>query len=512
MNASHWKPQAKDYLDALTIQNPWGKLGRVPVSLAPPVRRPLTDQLWRALQKAPPAARPTRSSPPSRYQVILGPRRVGKTVAMYQAIDQLLASGVEPNRLWFLRLDHPLLMQHDLGAWVRQLIDTVGALPARPLYLFLDEINYSPNWDKWLKTFFDEQWPVRIVATSSSAAALRDRTVESGIGRWSEQFLTPYSFSEFLALLDESPSLPAAEPDLLQTLHAFIDAKPDCARLIDPLTMFLLVGGFPELLIKEVAPILDAAPDGRTSPQALEDALFRSQQVLRAEAVQRVTGMDIPQTADIRNPLLLERLLYMLAGRMCGGINTSQLSVDLSLSRPTIGQYINHLERAFLIFTLPNYSRSEDSVQSKGRKVFFLDGAVRNAALQRGLAPLTDPTEFGSLLENAAAAHLHALSLQSGARLYTWRDRQREVDLIYELSGQPLAFEITSSSRHSLDGLRAARDRFPALNGRCFLISNASTVYSSPAADPDGIGRIPLTAFLLAVGTQLMSSLKQRFV
>lgn len=38
--------------------------------------------------------------------------------------------------------------------------------------------------DLWFKTFYDERWPVRIAATSSATAALRDRRTESGVGRW----------------------------------------------------------------------------------------------------------------------------------------------------------------------------------------------------------------------------------------------------------------------------------------------------------------------------------------
>jgi hypothetical protein len=49
------------------------------------------------------------------------------------------------------------------------------------------------------------------------------------------------------------------------------------------------------------------------------------------------------------------------------------------------------------------------------------DGAVRHAALQRGVAALDNPDEVGVLLENLVAATLRALSLRSGVRLFRWR-------------------------------------------------------------------------------------------
>ena len=81
---------------------------------------------------------------------------------------------------------------------------------------------------------------------------------------------------------------------------------------------------------------------------------------------------------------------------------------DLGLSQPTYDRYLSYLERAFLVFTLPNYSGSETSVEHRGRKLYFIDCAVRNAALHRGLAPLADPIELGALMENLIAASVRS--------------------------------------------------------------------------------------------------------
>ena len=486
MPADTWKPSRETYLEALTDQNPWSRMGRVPEALAKTVRRPLAEVLWR-----------TMLGEPFRYQVVLGPRRVGKTVTMYQTIQQLLAHGVPANRLWFLRLDHPLLMHFELGAWVKSLRNNFGGSPADPIYLFLDEVNYSHGWDRWLKTFFDEQWPIRVVATSSSTAILRGRTYESGIGRWNEQFLMPYSYTEYLSLRNMGFGRPKSEADLFSTLLAAIEAKHDYTPQSPLLQLFLLIGGFPELL---------------TSLQEddLESGLFRSQQVLRSEAVQRVAGMDIPQAFDIKHPLILERLLYVLAGQICGLMNVSKLSTELGLSRATMHQYISYLEQAYLIFTLPNFAVSEEKIQRKGRKVYFVDGAVRNAALQRGLSPISDHQEQGYLMENAVGSHLYSLSLQSGARLFHWREGHDEVDFVYGEPGNHIAFEVSRSGDHSMKGLNAIQVRYPELKGRCFLVSDRSPAYRRPDESADGVGRIPLQTFLLATGAHANAMLWKR--
>lgn len=482
--------ESNQYLEALQDQNPWQRLNRVPGTLAWPVRRPIADHLWETLL----------SPPPSRYQVVLGPRRVGKTVAMYQTIQRLMDKGIPANRLWFLRLDHPLLMHYELNGWAKALIRRFDGTNENPLYLFLDEVNYSRNWDKWLKSFHDEQWPLRIVATSSAAASLQNRTVESGIGRWSEQFLMPYSFQEYLVLSGKEAALaPPQSPDLFGALLETIAAGPDTRLMESDLRVFLLIGGFPEL-------IRNIDDDNY---EKLVDSLLRSQQVLRSEAVQRVAGMDIPQVFDIRQPLTLERLVYVLANQICQQASTSSLSRDLEIARPTVENYINYLEKSYLLFTAPNYSRSEAAVQRRGKKVYFVDGAVRNAALQRGVAPLSDSREMGFLLENAVATHLYALSKQSDGRLYYWRDNQVEVDFVYTGGGPPIAFEV-AKSQHNLRGLHQIQQRFPETKGRCFLVTAESNTYEPPEAATDGIGRIPMTAFLLTMGHLTNRALRLR--
>jgi predicted AAA+ superfamily ATPase len=160
---------------------------------------------------------------------------------------------------------------------------------------------------------------------------------------------------------------------------------------------------------------------------------------------------------------------------------------------------VRYCERAFLVFLLPNYAASEESVQRRGRKVFFVDGAVRYAALLRGLAPLDDPREMGLLIENMVATHLHALAEHLGARLYHWRQKKAEVDFFLDLPGASLAFEITGAARHSRKGLFEFQEAFPKYRGHCYLVS---ADFEFAPATHDEPGRIPLDAFLVAVGSQ----------
>jgi uncharacterized protein len=473
-----WKPGPEDFLQAVTEQNPWYTTGSVPDSLAFKSERILARRVGETL-----LAGTTR-----RHQLILGPRRVGKSTCMYQVIRALIREGVPPARIMWLRLDHPLLMDLRLDELLRRFVESAGATAERPAFVFLDELVYAESWDLWLKTFYDDQWPVRIVASSSSTAALREQRLESGVGRWDEQYLLPYAFHEYLALTGTPISIPAADT-LGQTLEQVIASPPLLTPLEPQRRRYLLAGGFPELIERG---------------KQLDDvsSVLMSQQTLSKDSIERAIYKDIPQAFRVEDPMQLERVLYALAGQVSQILSPQSLCEQLiGLSQPTLDRYIAYLERSFLVFLLSGFAGSEIGKQKRGRKVYFLHSAVRNAALQRGIGPLTDTQEMGLLMENAAAAHMFALAQHSGTRAFYWRKKDAEVDLILESVDRPLAFEIASSVSHHRAGLVALQRDHERFRGGCYLVAPDAPL-RGPDPKNDDIGSLPLDVFLLAVGAQ----------
>lgn len=482
-----WEPSPDHLSTVLVEQNPWYTTGAVPGSFAPETERPLVEGVVKAL-----GAQDRR-----RFQLILGPRRVGKATVMYQAARSLLRRGIAPNRLWWVRLDHPLLLDVDLGVLAKLAIQLAGGsdrASTRPAFIFLDELVYAKKWDLWLKTFYDEQWPVRIVASSSAVAALQRQHVESGVGRWDERYLTPYLLSEYLTLRD-TPIEPDGGQHLGDALEGVLADQPDRSILRAALRELLFTGGFPDLLVRF-----------RGGSERDEERLVESQRVLRADAVERAIYKDIPQSFGVDNPMQLERLLYAVAGQATGLLSPTKIATQLRMTEPTIDRYLSYLERSFILFLLPNYG-TEMAKQRRGRRLYFYDSAIRNAALERGLAPLNDATEMGVLYENVAASHLQCLSLLSLARCYHWREGNTEVDLIYDDIQQPIAFEIASRPEHSRKGLSALIERHPQFKGNAWLVSPDGPAVS-PSTSRDGIGQIPLPYLLVAIGAHFNRRLR----
>ena len=244
-------PDPEEFDRIRASQNPWHRSGEVPEVLAPRVERSLANVLWMRLLQ----------DDFRRYQVVLGPRQVGKTTLLHQTVRHLLGSGIEPRRVWWLRLDDPYLQSVQLGGLVRAAIRASGATAERPVYLMLDEVAYADQWDRWLKTFYDDRWPVQVAASSSAATTLRDRRAESGVGRWDLQHLTPYALVEFMDLVHgggqpatgiDRHGTPAVGETLGETLSALDQGSLSSAESAAGRLVLTMLGGFPEVLAQWV--------------------------------------------------------------------------------------------------------------------------------------------------------------------------------------------------------------------------------------------------------------------
>lgn len=551
----------KQIKSIIAEQNPWWKDDSVPDYLAPSTERPLAKHLWKYVL----------SSSLKRYLIILGPRRVGKTTVMYQTVRHLLNNQIPSDKIQWVRLDHPLLMPLELGFIVEEAMKLAKATKEKSLYLFLDELVYAEQWDKWLKTFYDEHWPVIIIASSSATAALQ-KGKESGVGRWKEFHLTPYLLTELLQLEKKNIKFPTYKKK--QCLHNTMESLAKSLSHIqfnfeNERKLLISLGGFPEILSgrkKEEEAILESLKkhdierirrefpriwddididnlqpedmeggfnfppkikkveerksklledirsefDEKYKKQIIDNRFARetsyfhkAQQTLRSDAIERAIYKDIPQSYRIDSPLTLERLLYVLAGQITGLLSPKEISQDISQVSPlTLERYLNYLIQTYLIFTLSNYDKNERNVQRRQRKAYFVDVAIRNAALLKEKDQIfKDPIELGILQENLVASHLYHLGKQSGVRLYHWRRGRHEVDFIYDDPVYPIAFEIGSSNKHSRSGLKKFLQENPKFQKGCYYVAPGLQFLSAEESS-SGVGDLSLDLLLLATGLQ----------
>lgn len=482
-------PRLEDFVRVLADENPWRLRGQVPPRLAKAVERPLAAHLWRALL----------AGGRGRYHLLSGPRRVGKSTIMYQTVARLREVGVPPERLVWVRLEHPLLIGASVERLLRRWLDSVGARPESPAYLFLDEVPFAHEWDRWLRNIVDERWPVCVVA-SASTDPLRERRLVVGNERFEDHLVAPYHLGEVVSLLGGECALPLGA--------TYGETLVNCARagLGDPdlETRRLLLscaGGFPELL-QDVSGVVVLAD--------LDERLARSERLLSTEVVERAIYKDLPRSERVEDPGTLERLLYTLAVNIGECLRLEEICAEVpGQNAGLIERKIAQLERAHLVHTLPHYVSSERDLRKRPRRSFFVDGAVRNAVLRRGLAPLRDPEDMTRTMANLAANHIRLLARHLGAKLSYWGDRDLHVDFVLSGTDEPMAFALGSEADRPRRALTMFAEHDPQFAGRCWHVSPLVGL-RHPNQAPDGIGTLPLDLFLLSISQQVDQEVRWR--
>ena len=364
-----------------------------------------------------------------RAVVLLGPRRVGKTILIRHLIADLLARSTHAQRIAYVEMDHPLLHGQSLEALVRQVEEAAPAGDGTR-YLFFDEIQSHKDWEKHLKPLVDHRPDLRILVSGSAAAALKRQSTESGAGRFTDFLLPPLTFSEYLHLRSE-PGPPAI---CEETPGVYL--LQDIARLNAQFADYVNYGGYPELALSPVV---------RGNPERF----------VKSDIVDKVLLRDLPQLYGIKDIQELNALFTLLAFNTGEQVSFEQLSQRSGVGKQTIQKYIEYLEAAFLIKRV--FRVDQDGKRYQRERSFKV--YLTNSAMYTGLfgAKGTEDPEFGHLVETA----LFAQRFHEDARLNyaRWGADDCEVDLVE--SSQALkpvaALEIKWSDKYA--------DRPEALKG-----------------------------------------------
>jgi hypothetical protein len=153
---------------------------------------------------------------------------------------------------------------------------------------------------------------------------------------------------------------------------------------------------------------------------------------------------DLLEFGDIRNSSKIHDLLKLLAFQIGNQVSLSELSSALELNRITVGRYIDLLEKSFIIFRLPGFSRNLRKEVAKMDKIYFYDTGVRNAIIGN-LNMLSNRDDVGKLWENfLIVERMKKLSYQQKIfSFYFWRlSSGAEMDLIEEDEGELHGFEF----------------------------------------------------------------------
>lgn len=184
-------------LDTIFKINPWYKTGKVPDVLLETFVRREFNELSEAIENTELAT------------LLLGGRRVGKSVLMYQLIQSLLDKGVDAKHILFIQGDNPILRECDEdGKILNQILknyenyilskDFVDL--EKKVYIFIDEAQVIKDWEGEIKSLLDLKYKIKYFITGSSSSQLRQGINAPLLGRVDLMVIPPFSFYDFVSL------------------------------------------------------------------------------------------------------------------------------------------------------------------------------------------------------------------------------------------------------------------------------------------------------------------------
>jgi predicted AAA+ superfamily ATPase len=334
-----------------------------------------------------------------RATILLGPRRVGKTVIIKQLVHEAIINGVNPRSILYAGIDAPIYSGLPLEKFLSFMLPESNG---QRLVIF-DEIQYLRNWEVHMKDLVDNYPQVKFVATGSAAAALRLKSTESGAGRFSEFMLPPLTFYEFLSFTGKDETL------ITKGEGSWYHAT-DITALNEEFVNYLNFGGYPEVVLSETV-------------------RRNAEQFIRNDIIDKVLLKDLPSLYGINEIQQLNKLFSFLAYNSGNEASLENISQESGLAKPTIKRYIEYLESAFLIIKLTTVDDNCRTLKRERNFKVYLNNPSMRAAL---FAPIRsdDSVKIGHLAESAIFSQWqHSTSFRQ-LRYSRWRN-EGEVDIVY---------------------------------------------------------------------------------
>ena len=357
------------------------------------------------------------AAPAPLMQVLIGPRQVGKTTG----VRQLMAANTWPAH--YASADDVLVSNRSwlLEQWQAALQLGAGAL------LVIDEVQKIPNWSETIKALWDARpGQLRVLLLGSSALQLQSGLQESLAGRFELLRVHHWRFAE------------------LQAAFGY------------DLERYLRYGGYPGAVAFE--------GDEQRWYAYMKDAI-----------VEAVIGKDILQSRTVAKPALFRQAFEILCAYPAQEISYTKLLGQLQDSGNTdlIKYYIELYGGAFLLHALPKYAAKTHLSRSSSPKM--LPACPALYSMSAGIALGQDPEQRGRAFELAVGCEL----LHLPGQVYYWRERQNEVDFVYQYRQQLYAIEVKSGRKKSAKGLQAFSAQAP--NAKSIILTPDNFAHFSQA-------------------------------
>lgn len=385
-------------IERIRFDNPWWQSGTID-EYYNHMRRRLYFHLFYPLVKL---------RQPNRAVVLMGPRRVGKTVMLFHTVQRLLEEGAPARRLVYLSIETPIYTGIALEELLRISWEASGEQDAETgeWVVFFDEIQYLKDWEVHLKSLTDSFRKVKFVVSGSAAAALKLKSRESGAGRFTDFMLPPLTFNEFIELKGNNHLVKQVSMQMGGKNVPYFGPTFE-KELNEQFIEYINFGGYPEVIFSE---------EIRKNPG----------RYIRNDIIDKVLLRDLPGLYGIQDVQELNRLFTMLAYNTGNEFSLEKISQSSGgVQKNTLKKYMEYLEAAFLLKIVRRVDHNARRFQRDNFfKIYLTNPSLRSALFSP--APATDD-RMGNLVETAIMAQwLH----RDWHTPYYARWKNGEVDMV----------------------------------------------------------------------------------
>ena len=323
----------------LKIDNPWWTEGKIPSYYQMMTPRLYLDIFYPLVKDV----------SIQRALILMGPRRVGKTVMLYHSIQRLIDEGVSPQNIIYVSVETPIynnILLELLFTLAKQILGKEDS--KEKFYVFFDEIQYLKDWEVNLKSLVDTYHDVKFVASGSAAAALKKSSNESGAGRFTDFNLPPLLFFEYIHLRKYDHLMRQSKVNW-DGIESDIYSTIDINRLNDLFLEYINYGGYPEVAFSSR---MQEGPG----------------QFVRHDIVDKVLLRDLPSLYGISDVQELNSLFTMIAYHSGMEFSYESMAKESGVKKDIIRKYIQYLESAFLIKIV---TRTDDTAKRFQRQTTF---------------------------------------------------------------------------------------------------------------------------------------------
>lgn len=303
---------------------------------------------------------------------IPGVRRCGKTSRMETVVNDLLAAGVERERVLWMSFDDERLVRmtsDDLDQIIEAYREMFPDMEMSSVYMFFDEIQLIEGWEYFVMRLY-KHYSKNIYISGSNATMLGSE-LKSVLRGWPEEEETlPLSFKEYCGFKGIKTDS-WLESDIAKLRNAFFEYNNE--------------GGFPEVVLTQ-------------NPL---------QKVKRLQTYfDTMLLKDLVEHYGLSNIEVLRYYLKRIMGNLTKPTSIRAIHGDiksrgLKVSKDDLYDWANHACDIFMFLRVPNYSKSLQKIESSQPKYYCIDNGLRDAVL----LPMSG--DDGKKLENTVFLHLY---------------------------------------------------------------------------------------------------------